>query len=153
LSARTILLVEDDPAEVRLIQRAFKKAGIEDPVLRLTDGDDAVAYLNGEAPYENRVLYPFPTILLLDLKMPRRGGLEVLEWVRSRTDSRRRLPIVVLTSSRHSVDVNRAYDLGANSYLTKPDTSEELLKLAGDFKEYWLRLNENPDLFGAGAVR
>jgi CheY-like chemotaxis protein len=139
--------VEDDPAEVRLIQRAFKKAGIEEQVRRLTDGDEAVAYLDGDPPYENRVSFPFPTVLILDLKMPRRGGLEVLEWVRSRSDARRRLPIVVLTSSRHSVDVNRAYDLGVNSYITKPDTSEELANIASTFKAYWLALNEVPSLF------
>jgi CheY-like chemotaxis protein len=147
LISKSILLVEDDPAEVRLIQRAFKKAGIEDHVHRLTDGDEAVAYLNGDSPYENRISFPFPTVLILDLKMPRRGGLEVLEWVRSRRDARRRLPIVVLTSSRHSVDVDRAYDLGVNSYITKPDTSEELATIATTFKAYWLKLNEGPNLF------
>lgn len=148
MGQKTIMLVEDDPAEVRLIQRAFKKAGIEETVFRLRDGDEAVAYLDGEPPFDNRVSYPFPSIMLLDIKLPRRSGIELLQWVRSRTDVRRRLPIVMLTSSRHAIDVNRAYEAGANSYITKPDSSEELKLLAERFKDYWLRSNEYPETVG-----
>jgi CheY-like chemotaxis protein len=147
-----VLLIEDDPADVRLIQRAFRK--LVDPVnmFRLTNGDDAVAYLSGEAPYENRAAYPLPTILLLDIKLPRRSGFEVLEWVRRQNSNLRRLPIVMLTSSRHSADVNRAYDLGANSYLAKPETPTDLDDLATGFESYWLSLNESPDLHGGAAA-
>jgi CheY-like chemotaxis protein len=90
-------------------------------MFRLTNGDDAVAYLSGDAPYENRAAYPMPNVLLLDIKLPRRSGFEVLEWVRRQKSNLRRLPVVMLTSSRHSADINRAYDLGANSYLAKPE--------------------------------
>ncbi len=147
-----VLLIEDDPADVRLIQRAFRKLNEAVEMVRLTNGDDAVAYLAGDAPYENRAAYPLPAILLLDIKLPRRSGFEVLEWVRRQKSNLRRLPIVMLTSSRHSADVNRAYDLGANSYLAKPETLSDLDELASGFGSYWLSLNESPDLHGTGAV-
>src|SRR5205085_10493869 len=110
---RLILLVEDDPADARLVQRAFQKAELRADMTRLTNGDDVVAYLAGDAPYENRALYPLPSLILLDIKLPRRSGLEVLQWIRKRNDALRRLPVVMLTSSRHALDVNRAYDYGA----------------------------------------
>jgi DNA-binding response OmpR family regulator len=143
---KKILLVEDDPSDARLIQRAFLKAGIKEDVYRLTNGDDAVAYMNGEGPYSNRALYPMPSLVLLDIKLPRRSGIEVLRYIRGCNHSIRRVPIVMLTSSRHSVDVNRAYDYGANSYLTKPDTMQQLVEMAVALRSYWLTLNEEPTL-------
>jgi CheY-like chemotaxis protein len=115
-------------------------------MIRLTHGDEAVAYLAGEAPYENRALHPFPSVILLDIKLPRRSGFEVLEWVRMQESRLKRLPIVMLTSSRHRVDVNRAYDLGVNSYLVKPSNNSELERLASTFHAYWMEVNANPDL-------
>ena len=151
---RMVLLVEDDPADVRLIQRAFRKLESTVPMTRLTNGDDAVAYLSGAAPYENRAAYPIPSVILLDIKLPRRSGFEVLDWLRRQRSALRRLPVVMLTSSRHSVDVNRAYDLGANSYLAKPETPSDLDRLASEFQAYWLSLNQPPELHGAaGASR
>ncbi len=141
-----VLLVEDDPADVRLIQRAFGKLPESVRVIRLTNGDEAVSYLAGDAPYENRGTHPMPRVVLLDIKLPRRSGFEVLEWLRRQSTAIKRLPVVMLTSSRHSVDINRAYDLGANSYLTKPDTASQLEDLALRFQEYWLSLNQLPDL-------
>lgn len=145
---RLVLLVEDDPADVRLIQRAFSKLATAIPMMRLTNGDDAVAYLSGTGPYENRAAYPVPALLLLDIKLPRRSGFEVLEWLRRHDSALRRLPVVILTSSRHSADVNRAYDLGANSYLAKPETPAQLDELVANFQTYWLSLNQSPELFG-----
>ena len=152
MNERLVLLIEDDPADVRLIQRAFRKLQAPVPMFRLTNGDDAVAYLSGNAPYENRAAYPMPNVLLLDIKLPRRSGFEVLEWVRRQKSNLRRLPIVMLTSSRHSADINRAYDLGANSYLAKPESSSDLDELASGFGSYWLSLNEEPDLHGGAAA-
>jgi DNA-binding response OmpR family regulator len=146
-----ILLVEDDPSDVRLIQRAFQKIGNGFQMLRLSNGDDAVAYLAGDDPYENRGAHPMPSLVLLDLKLPRRSGFEVLQWVRRQESGLNRLPVVVLTSSRHSADINRAYDLGANSYLVKPENSAQLDHLASEFKTYWLRLNEFPTLYSEPA--
>lgn len=147
-----VLLVEDDPADVRLIQRAFRKLEKNITMSRLTNGDDAVAYLSGDGPYENRAAYPVPSVLLLDIKLPRRSGFEVLEWLRRQKSPLRRLPVVMLTSSKHSADVNRAYDLGANSYLAKPETLSGLDDLAEQFQNYWLSLNEGPELYGSGAT-
>ncbi|HZP23568.1 MAG TPA: response regulator [Terriglobales bacterium] len=149
---RLVLLVEDDPSDVRLIQRAFNKLQTDVLMIRLTNGDDAVAYLAGQGPYENRVAYPLPGLLLLDIKLPRRSGFEVLDWIRKQQTPLRRLPVIMLTSSTHSADVNRAYDLGVNSYLAKPGTLAGLDDLASQFEKYWLSLNQPPELHGGIAV-
>lgn len=146
MSPFPVLLVEDDPSDFRLIQRAFDKLPDGFKMFRLTNGDEVIAYLAGDAPYENRGAHPMPALVLLDLKLPRRSGFEVLQWLRSQPAGLNRLPVIVLTSSRHSTDVNRAYDLGANSYLVKPDTGAQLEELASQFRAYWLRLNEYPSL-------
>jgi CheY-like chemotaxis protein len=143
---KMVLLAEDDPADARLVQRAFLKCGGKFTVVRLTNGDDVIDYMNGRPPYENRAVHPLPNILLLDIKLPRRSGLEVLQWLRARSDALRRVPVVMLTSSRHSVDINRAYELGANSYLAKPDTSSGLIDLVDAFQKYWFAHNEEPAL-------
>jgi len=140
----TVLLVEDDPNDAGLVQRAFSRSGMKVSVLRLQNGDEAVSYLGGEAPYDNRVLHPVPKVMLLDIKLPRRSGFEVLRWVRMRTDALRRMPIVMLTSSTHSIDINLAYDLGANSYVSKPESSNQLNELVRVFTSYWLKTNQPP---------
>jgi CheY-like chemotaxis protein len=141
----TILLVEDDPNDARLVQRAFSRsAATPVSVLRLQNGDEAVQYLRGDAPYDNRISHPMPMVLLLDIKLPRRSGFEVLQWIRTRTDALRRLPVVMLTSSTHSADINRAYDLGANSYVSKPENSDDLNELVRLFTSYWVRANQPP---------
>jgi len=146
MSEGPVLLIEDDASDFRLVQRAFAKLKPSVPMIRLTHGDEAVAYLAGEAPYENRALHPIPSVILLDIKLPRRSGFEVLEWIRTQESRLKRVPIVMLTSSRHQVDVNRAYDLGVNSYLVKPSNNSELEQLASTFHAYWLEANANPDL-------
>lgn len=143
---QVILFVEDDTADARLVTRAFQKVGLQATLLRMTNGDDAVAYLSGQQPYQDRKANPLPVILLLDLKLPRRSGLEVLQWVRSSGNPLRRVPVVVLSSSKQTSDINRAYDAGANSYLTKPETTDQLVALAESFKTYWMQLNEKPTL-------
>jgi CheY-like chemotaxis protein len=143
--AYPILLVEDSPDDALLIQRAFRKANLANPVQLVRDGEEAVAYLSGDAPFADRARFPLPVFMLLDLKLPRRSGLEVLAWVRQES-AVKRLPVVVLTSSRESVDVNRAYDLGVNSYLTKPVGFEALIEMVKNVNLYWLVLNENPEL-------
>ena len=141
-----VLLVEDDTTDFRLIQRAFNKVSDGFQMFRLSDGDEVVAYLSGEGPYENRGAHPMPALVLLDIKLPRRSGFEVLQWLRRQSSGLSRLPVIILTSSRHSADINRAYDLGANSYLVKPDTGAQLEELAAQFQNYWLRMNEFPSL-------
>jgi len=144
-----ILLAEDDPNDVLLIQRALQRSNIVNPLQVVRDGADAVAYLNGDLQYGDRERYPLPVLLLMDLKMPRKSGLEVLEWLRQQTGGLRRLPVVVLTSSNQSLDINRAYDLGANSYLVKPAGFDSLLELVKNLDMYWLILNEKPELSGS----
>ncbi|HEU5358654.1 MAG TPA: response regulator [Gemmatimonadales bacterium] len=139
-----ILLVEDDANDVVLITRAFTKAGAFGVIEAVGDGDAALAYLRGEGRYADRQRYPFPDVVLLDLKLPRRSGLEVLEWIRGQHPLRR-LPTVMLTSSRDATDVDRAYDLGANSYLVKPVGFDELQRLVAEVSRYWLEHNQGPD--------
>jgi len=144
-NAYPILLVEDSPDDAFLIQRAFRKANLANSVQLVRDGEEAMAYLKGEPPFSDRNEFPLPVLMLLDLKLPRRSGLEVLEWVRQ-DSTLKRLPVVVLTSSRESVDINRAYDLGVNSYLTKPVGFDALLEMVKSVNLYWLILNEQPEI-------
>ena len=140
----SILLVEDDPADVRLIQRAFNKLNSDVTVHRLSNGDDAIAYLAGDSPYDNRAAYPMPSVVLLDIKLPRRSGFEVLEWVRRQASAVRRLPVVMLTSSKFPADINRAYDLGVNSFILKPVTFDSLVEITRTLSKYWFEVVELP---------
>jgi CheY-like chemotaxis protein len=141
--SHTILLVEDNRNDILLMQRAFRKANIITPLQVVEDGDGAVQYLLGERQYADRSLYPLPAVILLDLKLPRLSGFEVLEW-RQQQPELRRLPVVVLTSSGEMSDVHRAYDLGANSYLVKPPTSVALEVMMQSVNSYWLAYNHKP---------
>jgi Response regulators consisting of a CheY-like receiver domain and a winged-helix DNA-binding domain len=136
-----ILVVEDEPDAVTLLRHAFAKTGIGNPVQTIHSGDEAIAYLNGEGPYRDRLAYPLPRFVLLDLKLPRCSGHEVLEWIRARPGFRS-LPVIVFTSSKERSDVSRAYSAGANSYLVKPSSLSGLIELAAAFRDYWLRHNE-----------
>ena len=149
MSARegVILLVEDDANDVLLIQRAFQRTHVANPVEVVRDGEEALAYLSGQGSFADRDRHPLPVLMLMDLKMPRKTGLEVLEWVRQQPGLKR-LPIIVLTSSNQSPDINRAYELGANSYLVKPAGFDSLLDLVKNLDMYWLILNEKPELGG-----
>jgi len=144
-SQYTFLIVEDDPNDVALIKRAFQKAQLVNPLHVVTDGEAAIAYLAGKAPYDNRQRFPLPVVLLLDLKLPLKSGFEVLQWLRQQPKLRR-LPVVILTSSSESPDINKAYDLGANSYLVKPVAMDALADMFKTLDLYWLVLNEKPDL-------
>lgn len=142
--SQTVLLVEDDLADSKLIRRAFEKAALTARLVRAKDGDDAVAYLDGTGPYTDRDEHPSPTLVLLDIKLPRRSGFEVLSWIRRDARPLRRTPVVMLTSSRHAVDINRAYELGANAYTVKPDTHVEMIRLLGAIQSFWIQYSELP---------
>ena len=144
MSAETILLVEDNPDDALLIRRAFKKAGLPHALQIATHGEEAVDYLAGGGSYADRDQHPFPALVLLDLQLPRRSGHEVLEWLRGQ-EVLRRLPVIVLTSSREPSDINRAYDLGANSYLVKPVSFEALLEMVRVLERFWIALTERPE--------
>lgn len=139
----TILLVEDNPDDAELIAHAFKKVGIANPLFLVDDGDKALDYLSSRSPFSNRSAYPLPGLILLDLKLPRRSGFEVLDDIRS-TAATRRTPVIVLTSSNQQNDIQRAYDLGANSYLVKPVGRNALLAMVQSLDAFWIKLNQAP---------
>jgi CheY-like chemotaxis protein len=144
-SSMNILLVEDDPNDAFLLERALRKAGLAYPLSIVNDGDEAVAFLQGTGKYKDRTKYPLPSLMLLDLKLPRRSGHEVLKWLRARPGLKR-LPVIVLTSSSEPRDIVEAYDEGTNSYLVKPSNTELLSQMVTQLERYWLTLNETPEL-------
>lgn len=131
----TILHVEDDPNDTLLFQHACRKAGIVFDLQAVSDGDQAMAYLRGANDFSDRGKYPMPKLILLDLKMPRVSGFDVLSWLQSQ-DSLKQVPVIVLTSSNHDADVKRAYSLGAKSYLVKPVGFEALVDLVKTLPEF-----------------
>lgn len=124
----TILHVEDDPNDTLLLEHACRKAGVIFDLQAVGDGDQAIAYLRGLNDFSDRTKHPIPKLILLDLKMPRVSGFDVLTWLQSE-EGFKGVPVVVLTSSNHDADVKRAYDLGAKSYLVKPVGFEALVEL------------------------
>jgi CheY-like chemotaxis protein len=137
---RAILLAEDNEDDIFLMQRALKGAHIANPLHIVEDGQQAIDYLAGRGQFADREKHPFPAIVFLDLKLPLKSGLEVLEWIREQPELRN-LVVLILTSSSEPSDLRRAYHLGANSYLVKPPTVNQLLDLAKAFKWYWLEFN------------
>lgn len=141
---RPILLVEDNPDDEALALRAINKAEIENPVVLARDGQEALDYLFATGHYSDRPVSAKPAVVLLDLKLPRMDGREVLR--RIRTDERTRyLPVVVMSSSRQAEDVIEAQSLGANSYVRKPVDFERFLSVIGQLARYWVEINEQAD--------
>jgi CheY-like chemotaxis protein len=145
MNRKTILVAEDNPDDAFLLKRAFVQAGINVRLDFVQDGEQAIHYLKGENGYADREAHPFPVLLLLDLKMPRLDGFDVLEWLRQQPGGLKRLLVTVLTSSDQPSDVDRAYDLGANSYLIKPSVSESLVEIVLRIQNYWFKINHSPD--------
>ena len=143
--SRTILLVEDDQNDIFFLRYAFEVAGIENPLQVVVDGQQAIDYLSGVDQYADRRRFPFPSLVLLDLKLPVKMGTEVLRWIRKQPHLANLL-VVVLTSSSDNNDVNEAYDCGARSFLVKPLSVERRLEMIRMIKSYWLELNEFPSL-------
>jgi len=133
---KPILLAEDFEPDAAAIKAAFKKMGVMNPMVVVPDGDDAVAYLKGEGIFDNRQKFPLPGVLLLDLKMPRRNGLEVLEWCKNQPHLKDLL--IIMLSGHHDIkDVNRAYELGASTFLSKPISEQDIVNLTTTFTGYW----------------
>ena len=131
-----ILLVEDDPNDVWLVKHAFLNAGIVNPLRIVNDGQEAVDYLKGSGAFSDRDAFPLPKLVLLDLKMPRLNGFDVIEWMRHHQPWKV-TPIIVLSSSALSQDVNRAYELGANAYMVKPADYRALERLFRTIADFW----------------
>jgi CheY-like chemotaxis protein len=141
----TILHVEDDPNDVFLLRRAFEKAAVDAPLVSVGDGLEAEDYLAGRGAYADRAKHPQPSLVLLDLKLPKKSGLEVLKWLRGQADLRL-IPVIVLTSSQDRGDVRRAYELGANSYLVKPAQIDTLVDMVKALSAYWMIYNKQPEM-------
>jgi CheY-like chemotaxis protein len=132
----TVLLVEDDLNDIFLVKRAFKMARLETPLQVVTDGEDAISYLKGEGRYADREAYPMPKLIVMDIKMPRKSGFEVLEWIKG-DGPLCRIPIVIVSSSDSPEDINRAYELGANAYMVKPVSFQAVEHLFESITQYW----------------
>jgi len=139
-----ILIVDDSDDDCMLVQRAFIKAKVLNPLLMVRSGEEAIAYLSGTGKYANRAEYPLPGLILLDIKMKGLDGLDVLRWTRSQPGLQG-LRIVMLTSSDDMRDVNEAYRFGANSFLVKPVDSERFIEIAQALSGYWLWTDMAPD--------
>jgi CheY-like chemotaxis protein len=133
-----ILVVEDDDSDFFLLERAFRKNNIKNPIVRVKDGLEGLHYLQGSGDYTDREKFPFPDVIILDLKTPRMSGMELLAWIRDHPDCRV-IPTVIMSSSQQDVDVSRAYELGANTYFVKPTTFEDLIQLTSTIQDYWRR--------------
>ena len=134
---RPILYAEDETDDIFFMRRAFQQTGIAHPLEAVPDGDEAIAYLAGTGKYADRIAYPLPALVLLDLNMPRTSGFEVLKWIRNRPPVSG-LPVLVISSSNHDADIQRASLLGANGYLVKPGNPDDLFEMVKAFKDYWL---------------
>jgi two-component system response regulator len=142
-TAVEILLVEDSPDDAKLTLHALKKYNLANQVHHVWDGAEALEFLFGSGQYAGRDMNDLPRVILLDLKLPKVDGLEVLRQVKA--DARtRKIPVVVLTSSREEQDIVRGYDLGANSFITKPVDFEQFVESVRQLGYYWLILNEKP---------
>ena len=143
MEKRNILLVEDNPDDIELALLAFKKSKILNEVVITRDGAEALEYLFGDGSDAQPGASALPVVILLDLKLPRVSGLEVLKQIRS-NERTRFLPVVILTSSREEQDILNGYSLGANSYIVKPVEFEKFTDAIHQFHLYWLLLNESP---------
>lgn len=153
MSTTPILLVEDDRNSVFFFQHAAKKVGIANAIHVAVDGQEALDYLIGLDQFSDRAKFPLPSLVVLDLKMPRASGFDVLRHMRANPELRK-IVVLMLTSSASDADIATAYDLGVNAYLVKPLRLEDLTVLAQSIKDFWLTLNhfayldEAPDLSG-----
>lgn len=135
-----LLVAEDDPTDAQLLERALRRAGSLFDMVRVEDGEELIAYVEGRGGYADRIRFPTPWVILLDLKMPRKDGFAVLKW-RQQDRRRARLPIVVLTSSELNQDIDRAYELGANSYVVKPSATGRLEDMVKALHQWWTGYN------------
>lgn len=139
----TILLIEDNPDDVELTLMAFAQHNLRNQVVVVSDGQEAIDYLFGEGPFAKRNLQSRPRLVLLDLKLPKVDGVEVLRRIRA-NEKTRYIPVVVLTTSTETPDIRTSYDLGANSYVRKPVDFDEFVSVVQQLGAYWISLNQLP---------
>jgi CheY-like chemotaxis protein len=136
LEQKPILLADDSEDDEVLFKRVLRLSGLVNPVILVRDGEEAIAYLAGEGRYKDREKHPMPKVLMLDLKMPKKSGFDVLEWLKGRPELQELL-VVVLTSSERIEDLQRSYKMGADTFLTKPCQVEDMKNLVSGFSGYW----------------
>lgn len=139
-----ILLIEDDPSDIKLTLKALQKYSLANKVTVLKDGEEALEFLFSEGRYEGRNNKNMPKVIFLDLKLPFVDGIEVLRRIKS-DESTRRIPVVVVTSSRENRDIEECYKLGVNSYIVKPIDFEKFLESVSNLGLYWVLMNESPN--------
>jgi CheY-like chemotaxis protein len=141
----TLLIVEDSEDDIFFIDRIFKQLAARCELRFARDGVEAIEYLAGKGKFKDRAQYPMPTIILMDLKMPRKNGFEVLEWMQTQPNIKL-IPTIVVTSSTLQEDVTRAYRLGANAVMNKPVDKDSLLQMLKSFHVYWTDYVEMPEV-------
>ncbi|HEY5910532.1 MAG TPA: response regulator [Verrucomicrobiae bacterium] len=139
---RTILVVDDNVDDIFLVRTAFTNAKLNTPIQEVHNGDEAIAYLQGDPPFDDRSQFPLPALMLLDLNMPMRNGFQVLEWLRAQPGLKR-INVVIITSSLREEDVDRAFDLGANSFIVKPSSIEGLTAIGRCLRD-WINCTQFP---------
>jgi two-component system response regulator len=144
MNTRPILLAEDNPNDQKLALRAFKKSNLSNEIVVVNDGVEALDYLFGQGVYQGEEPPQLPALALLDIKMPRKDGLQVLKEIRSNARTKY-LPVVIVTSSKEEQDIIHSYDLGVNSYVRKPVDFTAFVQAVESLGLYWLLLNEVPD--------
>ncbi len=137
-----ILLIEDNLNDAEMTMRALRKNNVTNKILHLKDGSEALDFMFGKGPFEGRNMNKRPKVILLDLKMPKVDGMEVLERTKS-DEQTKTIPVVVLTSSKEDPDIQRCYELGANSYIVKPVEFEEFHKVVAELGLYWVLINQS----------
>ena len=143
MNTSTILLVEDEPTSVFLFEHTVKKLGVPNPLQIAKDGREALDYLEGMGEFSDRLKFPLPGLVILDLKLPRVPGFQVLQQLRQRRETQH-IVVVILSSSASDEDIAKAYALGANGYLVKPVHLEELQAIVLAIKDFWLTHNHPP---------
>ena len=141
--AAEIILVEDNPSDADLIKRALNKNNVANKILHLKDGQEVIDYLFGEGQWKGRTTANTPKVILLDLKMPKVSGIEVLKKIKSNEETMG-IPVVILTSSKEDPDIKECYKLGVNSYVVKPVGFEEFSSTVAQLGLYWLLINQQP---------
>jgi CheY-like chemotaxis protein len=136
-----ILIVDDNSDDVLLLERAFRKCNLAYPILTVSDGEGAIAYLAGSGEYANRIIYPLPGLMMLDIRLPRKSGIEVLWWVRQQPQLRH-LPVVALVQGLGSIDTSRALVAGADACLQKPVSPDDLLSVMRRMNLQWMEHSE-----------
>ena len=140
----TILLVEDNPDDLFLLQRAFQKIELHNPIQTARNGEEAICYLEGAGPFSDRAQFPFPSLIISDLHMPKVGGMEILQWLRSHPNCYV-IPVLILTASAPDQELLRAYQLGANACLRRPAGFDELVQMLKSTYSFWCWC-QKPDL-------